>query len=309
MSIKIMSLVWESSVGKGTKRLVLLALADSANDEGVTWPHMATIARKANCGLSSARKAVAELEADGLLARTMRRVETTDGSVVNTSNLYEINTEKLARLVAETPAQIERMPRPTPRQNPAAPPPNPGGTPARIERDNRKGNHQGNRKNTRDAAEAAPAAGLFEVEQDGKDEPVVNDAIHPGAIVAAYVDSFKAAHRGETPLGMDLRKIGATAKRLLADPNVKADLLSLAATEMGRTAFTDLAGQYRRVTARPTSGAFSPSGDARRGITVVASTPEYRPDDVWAKLAAEQDTINARMTAAAQSAPNTTLEV
>jgi hypothetical protein len=45
MSIKIMSLVWETDLS-GSQKLVLLALADAANDEGYCWPSLNTIAKK-----------------------------------------------------------------------------------------------------------------------------------------------------------------------------------------------------------------------------------------------------------------------
>jgi hypothetical protein len=38
MSIKVMSQVWEHSTRKGTRLLLLLALADFANDEGICYP-------------------------------------------------------------------------------------------------------------------------------------------------------------------------------------------------------------------------------------------------------------------------------
>lgn len=41
-----MSAVWDHSCETHTQKLVLLALADNANDEGKCWPSIATIARK-----------------------------------------------------------------------------------------------------------------------------------------------------------------------------------------------------------------------------------------------------------------------
>jgi hypothetical protein len=46
VSIKVMGEVWESSSAKGGARLVLLALADHANDEGYCHPSVARLARK-----------------------------------------------------------------------------------------------------------------------------------------------------------------------------------------------------------------------------------------------------------------------
>jgi hypothetical protein len=49
LSIKVMTWVWDKSTSKGTERLVLLAIADAASDEGdQAWPSIATISKK--CG-------------------------------------------------------------------------------------------------------------------------------------------------------------------------------------------------------------------------------------------------------------------
>ncbi len=247
-----MTAVWESDVQPAGKRLVLLALADSANDEGVCWPHMATIARKAGIGLSSARKACAALEEEGLLEREYRKTVTAAGNETNKSSIYTINPEKLAAR-AQTPAQIER----TPAKNERTPPPNPGGPPAQIERHNRKGNPQVEPSLNRSAAtgDAAPADGLFPAEESKGAET------NAGHVVAAYVDSYRLAHQGHDPIQADVRKVAGAASRLLKDAAVKAPLVLQAATAMGRTQFTDLAGQYRRQlqapgNADPTRGYF-----------------------------------------------------
>lgn len=49
MSVKVSTWAWEMPV-KGNEKLVLLALADYANDEGKCWPHIEKIAEK--CGIS-----------------------------------------------------------------------------------------------------------------------------------------------------------------------------------------------------------------------------------------------------------------
>ncbi len=46
MSIRIMSLVWERSQHKGSELLLLLAIADNANDQGVAYPSIRTLAKK-----------------------------------------------------------------------------------------------------------------------------------------------------------------------------------------------------------------------------------------------------------------------
>ncbi len=62
MSIKIMTQVWECSKADGSDLLVLLCLADMANDEGECWPSMATIARKCRIDVRNARKRIRGLE-------------------------------------------------------------------------------------------------------------------------------------------------------------------------------------------------------------------------------------------------------
>lgn len=47
MSIKYMNAVWNNSKQTGTRLLVLLAIADHANDEGIAWPGMSSLAKKA----------------------------------------------------------------------------------------------------------------------------------------------------------------------------------------------------------------------------------------------------------------------
>jgi hypothetical protein len=53
MSVKYSSLIWLTSRTRGTQRLVLLALADFCNDEGMCWPsidslaHYAAVSRRA----------------------------------------------------------------------------------------------------------------------------------------------------------------------------------------------------------------------------------------------------------------------
>ena len=63
MSIRIMTAVWEYSESGGTDRLVLLALADIANDEGVCWPSIAHVARKCRVSGRTVQRSIRNLEA------------------------------------------------------------------------------------------------------------------------------------------------------------------------------------------------------------------------------------------------------
>ena len=66
MSLSWMSRVWSSECpAEAADRLLLLALADSANEIGVCWPSMATLARRCAVTRSAALRTLARLEASG----------------------------------------------------------------------------------------------------------------------------------------------------------------------------------------------------------------------------------------------------
>lgn len=68
MSIRVMSRVWEMDLPAKDK-LVLLALADCANDEGLAWPSIATLARKCGCDQRTVQRNLRDLEKRGLFTR------------------------------------------------------------------------------------------------------------------------------------------------------------------------------------------------------------------------------------------------
>ena len=72
MSIKAMSWAWEQATSSSGAKLVLLALADHANDDGECWPGMKRIAEK--CGMSARQVSnhVTGLEIAGLIETTRR---------------------------------------------------------------------------------------------------------------------------------------------------------------------------------------------------------------------------------------------
>ena len=84
MSVKALAWAWGSPT-KGTAKLVLLALADQANDEGHCWPGRAKLATK--CGVSdrTVTEQLAILVRDGLI-RSDRRFRI-DGSQTS-SDIY-----------------------------------------------------------------------------------------------------------------------------------------------------------------------------------------------------------------------------
>lgn len=90
MSIKIMSRIWESGPPDPMQRLVLLAIADHADDAGRAYPSMIGIASK--CGMSErgARGIIRKLEAGGWL-------ETRVGGGRGGKSHYTVNPEPETR--------------------------------------------------------------------------------------------------------------------------------------------------------------------------------------------------------------------
>jgi hypothetical protein len=68
MSVRVMSQVWEIDIPAKDK-LVLLALADCASDEGLAWPSIATLARKCSRDERTVQRNLRELESAGHITR------------------------------------------------------------------------------------------------------------------------------------------------------------------------------------------------------------------------------------------------
>lgn len=69
MSIRVMTAVWGIDL-PDSQKIVLLALADCANDEGLCWPSMASLAGKCSKGERTVQGVIKELVAAGHLTRT-----------------------------------------------------------------------------------------------------------------------------------------------------------------------------------------------------------------------------------------------
>jgi predicted transcriptional regulator len=89
MSVRVMNLVWTSARYKdASTMLLLLALADWANDEGVCFPSIPKLAEKARMSDRNARYILRKLENDGVIS-----IEENRGR--NHSNRYYINLQSL----------------------------------------------------------------------------------------------------------------------------------------------------------------------------------------------------------------------
>lgn len=87
MSIKTLAYVWKHSKQKGARLLALLAIADSANEDGWCWLGMEKIAQKARQSATHTRTYVRAIAADGEIIIYDRKTE--DGEF-NYSNLYRV---------------------------------------------------------------------------------------------------------------------------------------------------------------------------------------------------------------------------
>ena len=85
MSTIIMSQCWPLQGLSVTQKAVLISLADQANDDGVCWPAVGTIAARCCMSARAVRSAMDHLEAVGLLARDRW---------FNSSNVYVVTPAK-----------------------------------------------------------------------------------------------------------------------------------------------------------------------------------------------------------------------
>jgi len=83
MSIKVMTTVWTEAPYQGGALLILLAMADWADDNGYCWPSVRTLARKSRQSERNVRKCLARMKGEGTIS-----VETNAGP--HSTNRYQI---------------------------------------------------------------------------------------------------------------------------------------------------------------------------------------------------------------------------
>lgn len=102
MSIKVMTRVWEHSTQNNGKLLLLLALADHADDNGVCWPSIGRLAQKARIEPRQAKRHLRALEKEGELF-TLPQKGMPGGR--GYTNLYfvtvALETDEIARVLTE----------------------------------------------------------------------------------------------------------------------------------------------------------------------------------------------------------------
>ncbi len=84
MSIEVMSAVWKHAPVKGGDLLVLLALADHANDRGMCWPSIPKLAEKSRLKERQVYTIIGRLERKGL-------IDVDHGEGSRRGNFYRVN--------------------------------------------------------------------------------------------------------------------------------------------------------------------------------------------------------------------------
>ena len=84
MSVKIMSWAWSQKI-EPTRKLILMALADHADDDGVCWPSMNKLADKCSVSRRTVLRNINALKEDGIISSSHRHRE--DGSMSSSSTL------------------------------------------------------------------------------------------------------------------------------------------------------------------------------------------------------------------------------
>lgn len=84
-----MTQVWEQAPYAEGTLLVLLALADWSNDEGMSWPSVSRLAQKARLERRQVQRIIKKLQLDGALTITY-------GAGRGNQNVYQINSDKMS---------------------------------------------------------------------------------------------------------------------------------------------------------------------------------------------------------------------
>lgn len=97
LSFPYLDSAWETKTPSHTCKLVLVALSDHANSDGICWPSVARLAHRCDISRRTVQRALRELEKAALITITKK---------VGTSSSYKLNL----RIVVIPPASVLRLP-------------------------------------------------------------------------------------------------------------------------------------------------------------------------------------------------------
>lgn len=101
MSIAVMTRVWSHSQQKGSALLLLLAVADAANDDGYAFPGIAHLARKTRMSERNVMRLIQKCEESGEL-RVQRQANKVNRYWVTVTEGDKLSRDKLSRDTAVT---------------------------------------------------------------------------------------------------------------------------------------------------------------------------------------------------------------
>lgn len=97
MSIELINATFKRGPRNPSQLLVMVALADNANDQGVCWPRLTLVARKSRVAPRTAMRILERLEKDGWLTIERRSMPNTRNgrALPGLINTYQLNLERL----------------------------------------------------------------------------------------------------------------------------------------------------------------------------------------------------------------------
>jgi hypothetical protein len=253
VSVKATTWVWDHSQSAGNARLVLLAIADAADQEGGNaWPSQQTIAHMTRLSVRTVRRLVTELVVLGELEVTEHGGGTAHTRIDRRPHLY--------RLVM-TGGQDDR-PRGKPRADTDAPTGGHDTSNGRTLVSHKRPFSEHPKTNYPSGGTSAVAASpsldspipeedpmtppaadtltLFDVpataQKQGRERP-----LSAQTVAAAYVEAFRAHRSGGEPLKRDTGRVARDAAALLRSGEAGPEELAAAAREMGKTQYSNLA--------------------------------------------------------------------
>ncbi|EOA0287250.1 helix-turn-helix domain-containing protein, partial [Escherichia coli] len=97
MSMNLMSKAMNIKVGNPLRKLVLIKLADNANDNGECWPSYQHVADQCEVSRSTVKSHIRALEEMGLLKREFRRK-----GELNQSNVFYLTLDNAQQIQPES---------------------------------------------------------------------------------------------------------------------------------------------------------------------------------------------------------------
>lgn len=111
--MRLMTCIWDATDVSGSELLVLLALADHANDAGICWPSLPRIAKRARLSERQTQRVIQKLASEGhikILSKGDGRGHSTMYQItIKGDNMSAFKPEKGDELTPFQPAKVDNM--------------------------------------------------------------------------------------------------------------------------------------------------------------------------------------------------------